>query len=565
MNNFNKNHIIKDLGNIIGEKNIITTEWGKLPFSKGWRYGEGEALAVAKPGTLFEMWQIIKICVNMDIIIIMQAANTGLTGGSTPFGDDYDRPILIINTRRISNIHVLNEGRQIVSFAGSTLIGLEKKLAPYGREPHSVIGSSCIGASIVGGVCNNSGGALIKRGPAYTELALYAKIDLDGNLVLINDLGIELGETPKEILDNLQNQNYSQGQIKFPNKLASDNEYEKRVRNIEADTPSRFNADKRRLHGASGCAGKVAVFAVRLDTYPMPKRNQVFYIGTNSSRVLTTIRRDILSQFKHLPTSGEYLHRDCYDAAKKYSKDTFIVIDKLGADYIPKLFEFKRIVDLIANKVKILPDQFSDRLMQFLSKITFNHLPHRMENYRDKYEHHWIIETSDEGIEEAKEYFDNFFQKNEGDFFECNEKEAKKAILHRFVAASALGRYHSIYKKNIGPMLSLDIAFPRNELDWFENLPEEIDSSLEIKLYYGHLFCHVLHHNYIVKKGVDGEELMHKLLKYYDTRGAEYPAEHNVGHEYFAKPALSSFYKDLDPTNSFNPGIGKTSKKKFWS
>ena len=565
MNNFNKDHFIKDLGNIIGEKNIITTEWGKLPFSKGWRYGEGEALAVVKPGTLFEMWQIIEICVDTDIIIIMQAANTGLTGGSTPFGDDYDRPILIINTRRISNIHVLNEGKQIVSFAGSTLIGLEKKLAPYGREPHSVIGSSCIGASIVGGVCNNSGGALIKRGPAYTELALYAKIDLSGNLVLINDLGIELGDTPKDILNNLQKQNYNQSQIRYPDKLASDNEYEKRVRNIEADTPSRFNADKRRLYGASGCAGKVAVFAVRLDTYPIPKRNQVFYIGTNSSRALTTIRRDILSQFKHLPTSGEYLHRDCYDAAKKYSKDTFIVIDKLGANYIPKLFEFKRIVDLIANKVKILPDQFSDRLMQFLSKITFNHLPHRMEDYRDKYEHHWIIETSDEGIEEAKEYFNNFFQKNEGDFFECNEKEAKKAILHRFVAASALGRYHSIYKKDIGPMLSLDIAFPRNELDWFENLPEEIDSSFEMKLYYGHLFCHVLHHNYIVKKGVDGEELMHSLLKYYDSRGAEYPAEHNVGHEYFAKPALSSFYKDLDPTNSFNPGIGKTSKKKFWS
>lgn len=565
MSHFSKDHFIKDLSNIIGEKNIITTEWGKLPFSKGWRYGEGEALAVAKPGTLFEIWQTIQVCVDMDIIIIMQAANTGLTGGSTPFGDDYDRPILIINTRRISNIHVLNEGKQIVSFAGSTLVGLEKKLAPYGREPHSVIGSSCIGASIVGGVCNNSGGALIKRGPAYTELALYAKIDTSGNLVLINDLGIELGDNPKEILYNLQNQNYNQDQIKYPDKLASDNEYEKRVRNIEADTPSRFNADRRRLYGASGCAGKVAVFAVRLDTYPIPKRNQVFYIGTNSPRVLTSIRRDILSQFKHLPTSGEYLHRDCYDAAKKYSKDTFIVIDKLGADYIPKLFEFKRIVDLIADKVKILPDHFSDRLMQFLTKITFNHLPLRMEDYRDKYEHHWIIETSDKGIEEAKEYFDNFFQKNEGNFFECNEKEAKKAILHRFVAASALGRYYSVHKKDIGSMLSLDIAFPRNELDWFENLPEEIDSSFEMKLYYGHLFCHVLHHNYIVKKGVNGEELMQKLLKYYDSIGAEYPAEHNVGHEYFAKPALSSFYKDLDPTNSFNPGIGKTSKKKFWS
>ena len=42
-----------------------------------------------------------------------------------------------------------------------------------------------------------------------------------------------------------------------------------------------------------------------------------------------------------------------------------------------------------------------------------------------------------------------------------------------------------------------------------------------------------------------------KLLKTFDARGAEYPAEHNVGHEYFAKPVLSDFYKKLDPTNSF--------------
>ena len=105
---------------------------------------------------------------------------------------------------------------------------------------------------------------------------MYAKIDSSGELLLINDLGIELGDTPKEILDNLQNQNYDKNHIKFPNKRASDNEYEKRVRDVEAKTPSRFNADERRLFGASGCAGKVAVFAVRLDTYKIPKRNQVF-------------------------------------------------------------------------------------------------------------------------------------------------------------------------------------------------------------------------------------------------------------------------------------------------
>ena len=556
--------LVQDLKAISGDKYILTAQWSKQHYCKGWRYGEGEALAVAKPATLLEIWKLLQICVEADIIVIMQAANTGLTGGSTPDGNDYDRPIVIISTMRIDSIQIINEGKQIIGFSGSTLFGLENKLEPHGREPHSVIGSSCIGASIVGGICNNSGGALVKRGPAYTELSLYAQINLQGELLLVNDLGIELGDTPEEILTNLQTHNYTKDQIQFPDKLASDNEYHKRVREVDASTPARFNADGRRLYGASGCAGKIAVFAVRLDTYPIPKRQQVFYVGTNSPYVLGKIRRDILSEFQYLPTSGEYLHRDCYDAAKKYSKDTFIAIDKMGPNFIPKLFEFKRKVDLFAEKFKFLPDKFSDRMMQFLSNFWPNHLPNRMEEYRDQYEHHWVIEMSDEGIEEAKAYFEKFFKENEGNFFECTKKEAKKAILHRFVAASAVGRYYAINKNKSGGMMSMDIAFPRNEKDWFEKLPTEIDDLLEMKLYYGHLFCHVLHQNYIVKKGVDVDALKEKLLKTYDARGAEYPAEHNVGHEYFAKPSLSNFYKKLDPTNGFNPGIGRTSKLKYW-
>lgn len=53
------------------------------------------------------------------------------------------------------------------------------------------------------------------------------------------------------------------------------------------------------------------------------------------------------------------------------------------------------------------------------------------------------------------------------------------------------------------------------------------------------------------------ERRMWKLL---DGRGAEYPAEHNVGHLYYAKPALRAHYQELDPCNCFNPGIGHTSK-----
>lgn len=557
--------LIESLTKIVGKSYTLTDDAKKQPYTKGFRFGAGEALAVVRPESLVQIWQVLKECVAADVAVIMQAANTGLTGGSTPDGKDYDRPLVIISTMRISDIQLIDNAKQIIGLAGSTLFGLEDELRPYGREPHSVIGSSCIGASIVGGICNNSGGALVQRGPAYTELSLYAQIDQDGQLVLVNNLGIDLGDTPEQILNNLQTSNYTATDVQFPEKRASDDEYHERVRDVEADTPSRFNNDGRRLYEASGCAGKLAVFAVRLDTFAIPEKQQVFYLGTNDPEVLGQIRRDILSKFETLPVSGEYLHRDCYDASKKYGKDTFVVINKLGAKFIPKLFSMKRTVDRFADQLSFLPNKFSDRMMQYMSYLWPNHLPKRMEEYRDKYEHHWILEMSNDGVDEARAYLTEFFKSNEGNYFECTKDEGDKAILHRFVAGGAIGRLHAMKAKELGSVMTIDVAFPRNEKEWFERLPKEIDDLIAVKLYYGHLFCHVMHQNYILKKGVDAKELKNKILATFDQRGAEYPAEHNVGHEYFAKDELKNFYKKLDPTNSFNPGIGKTSKCKHWA
>ena len=557
-------NLIKDLIKVIGKKFLITNKWNQQPYCKGWRYGQGDTLAVTLPGTLLEMWDVLEICVSNDLIIIMQGANTGLTGGSTPFGSDYDRPIIIINTIRIKDIHLIKNGKQIIGLAGSTLFDLTKQLEPIGREPHSVIGSTSIGASIIGGICNNSGGSLVQRGPAYTEMALYARVNKNGKLELINHLGINLGLKPREILNNLQSKNYSESDFIKTKNIASDDRYHEIVKDVDSNTPSRFNSDSRLLYGASGSAGKIAVFAVRLDTYKMSKKSQVFYLGSNNPDVFFKIRRDILSKFENLPISGDYLHRDCYDAAKKYSKDTFIVLDKLGTTFLPTLFKLKRKVDFVSAKMRIFPNNLSDKLMQFLSNFWPNHLPKKMENFRGLYEHHWIVEMSDNGIDEARIYFDSFFNQNEGDFFECNSKEGDKAILHRFTAASAFGRYSVLNDSKIGGNLSMDIALPRNQKKWFETLPKVIDDKLEMKLYYGHLFCHVLHHNYIVKKNVNIKKLKAELLEYYDSCGAEYPAEHNVGHEYACKTSLLNFYKELDPTNTFNPGIGQTSKRKFW-
>ncbi|MEC8559469.1 MAG: D-lactate dehydrogenase [Planctomycetota bacterium] len=557
--------LIDALREAVGGRNVITEPSRQEPYCRGFRFGEGSALAVLKPDCLVDLWRALRACVAHDVIVVMQAANTGLTGGSTPSGDDYDREVVVINTMKIDAIHVIDEGRQIVGLAGSTLLGLEQLLEPYGREPHSVIGSSCIGASIVGGICNNSGGALVQRGPAYTELSLYAQVGDDGALELVNELGIDLGEDPEEVLRALEAGDFPRESVRHPDKLASDNEYAQRVREIDSAEPARYNADGRRLHDASGCAGKIAVFAVRLDTFPIPREKQVFYVGSNSAEVFGRIRRDVLSTFRNLPVSGEYIHRDCYDATKRYGKDTFVVIDKLGSGFIPRLFALRRFTDRIARKVPFMPEKFTDLFMQLLSKCWPNHLPRRMEEYRDRFEHHWVIEMADDGVDEARRYLTELFATEDGDFFECTPREGEQAMLHRFVSGTTIGRWHAVHRKRFGAIMTMDIAFPRNERDWFERLPPEIDELFEAKLYYGHLFCHVLHQNYIVKKGVDAKALKERLLATFDARGAQYPAEHNVGHEYTANETLRGFYRSLDPTNSFNAGVGRTSKRRNWA
>ena len=557
--------LISQLRQIVGDKYLITDPSQSEAYRSGYRFGNGNALAVVRPGNLTEFWAILKACVAADVIVIAQAANTGLTGGSTPDGNDYDRDIVIVNAMRISGIQLINDAQQVVCLPGSTLNELEIALKPHGREPHSVIGSSCIGASVIGGICNNSGGALVQRGPAYTEMALYAQLTEQGELQLVNHLGIDLGETPEEILANLENQRYQRKDIQLDCGKGHDHAYCNHVRQVDEDSPARFNADPARNYEASGCAGKLAIFAVRLDTFVAEKNTAVFYIGTNQTETLNDLRRHMLANFKQLPISGEYIHRDAFDVAAKYGKDTFWVIKKFGTHWLPKLFALKAKVDRWAKKIDFLPNHLSDKMMQTLSRILPEHLPKKLWQYRDQYEHHLIVKMGGDGVQEARDYLTSYFKEgSKGAFFECDAVETQAAMLHRFAVASAAIRYRAIHEKEVEDIVALDIALRRNDREWFETLPLEIDQKISHKLYYGHFMCHVFHQDYIVKKGYDCMELEHQMLELLDKRGAQYPAEHNVGHLYEAKPELRKFYKSLDPTNSFNPGLGHTSKKKYW-
>ncbi|RIY35467.1 D-lactate dehydrogenase [Psittacicella gerlachiana] len=564
----NYKDFIKELTKIVGDKYVLTDPAATKRYRTGFFFGLGDALAVVRPDNLVEYFKVVKLCVKNNIIVLNQAQNTGVTGGSTPWGNDYDRPIVIINTLRIDDIHLINEDTdepQAVCLAGSTLFKLEEKLNKIGREPHSVIGSSCIGASVVGGICNNSGGTLVQRGPAYTELACYARVNDEGELEFINNLGLDLGDgSPEEQLERLE-----KGKFKVENpqvKLASSRDYKYKVVQVDADTPSRYNSDPDRLKEASGSAGHLAVFAVRVDTFAKAKRQQLFFIGTNNPDDLTAIRRKVLTEFDGLPMQGEYMGASSFDDAVKYGKDVFWVLDKFGTKHLPKLYALKDAYDRNFGRLPFLPA--AETVMQFYGDCLPNLLPPRILDFRKKYQHYLILTTADDLIEQTDSYLKEYFKEHStGDYFAATPKEAKKALLLRFSVGGSLARSMHMLKNETKGMIALDIALRRNDEQWAEPLPAEILEHLTHVNSCGHFLCHVFHLDYLVKKDspYSVEEMKEKILEFYRNRGAQYPAEHNVGHLYHAQPNLEKHYRDLDPTNQFNPGVGKLSKYKNWA
>jgi D-lactate dehydrogenase len=552
------------LAAIVGERHLLTSPSATRRYRTGYRYGGGSALAVARPATLVEFWRVLQACAAAQVAIIVQAANTGLTGGSTPDGEDYGRPVVIVSTLRIKGVRPIRGGRQALCLAGATLYELERALKPLGREPHSVIGSSCFGASVVGGVCNNSGGALVRRGPAFTDYALYARLTEAGELELVDRLGLAWQGPPEALLARLDRGDLTDADIvDEPGRRACDHHYADHVRHVDEPTPARFNADPRNLSEASGSAGKLAVFAVRLDTFPAETDSRTFYVGTRDPAVLTQLRRRILKDFKALPIAGEYIHRGAFDMAWTYGKDIFLAVRWLGTDRLPLLFAAKAAVDEAARRVG-LGAGLSDRLLQAASRLFPEHLPQRMLAFCDRFEHHLLLKVSAADADEAQEALATLCDGEASDVFECTPDEAAKAFLHRFAVAGAAIRYRTVHAREVEEVVALDVALPRNAEDWVETLPGDVADGVRQALYYGHFLCHVFHQDYVLAKGCDPLAFEHRMWRLLDERGAEYPAEHNVGHLYKAKPALADFYRQLDPGNGFNPGIGQTSKRPFW-
>ena len=54
---------VKSLTNIVGQRHVITSKKKMARYCRGYRSGGGEAIAVIRPGSLIEQWQVLELCV----------------------------------------------------------------------------------------------------------------------------------------------------------------------------------------------------------------------------------------------------------------------------------------------------------------------------------------------------------------------------------------------------------------------------------------------------------------------------------------------------------------------
>ena len=133
-----------------------------------------------------------------------------------------------------------------------------------------------------------------------------------------------------------------------PNRAASDHDYKLRVREIDADTPGRFNADPARLFEASGSAGKVMTFAVRLDTFPKEAKPEHPTSGrTIRANSPKTAPHPI--PFRRSTGRGRVICTASLSTLRRNTARTLSSRSELGTAWLPTLFAIKGRFDAMAG------------------------------------------------------------------------------------------------------------------------------------------------------------------------------------------------------------------------
>lgn len=176
--------LVRDLRELLGEGGVLDACTDVEKYERGYRYGSGRALAVARPATGEELRSVVRYCFARALRIIAQGANTGLVGASTP--DDSGEE-LIVSLDRLRGVEAVDvHNRTACVRAGTRLSELNREASSHELCFPIDLGSD---PSLGGMVATNTGGSrLLRYGDVQRNLLGLEVILADADATMLTDL-----------------------------------------------------------------------------------------------------------------------------------------------------------------------------------------------------------------------------------------------------------------------------------------------------------------------------------------------------------------------------------------
>jgi len=561
------------------EENSVTTQ-----YLKGARLGYGPALAIVRPYKLTQIQDIVVAAADAGCAVLVQGSNTGLTGGSIPRKTSDGRPTILISMKNFDSIIPIDNGEKVLTLAGAGLGTLRNYVdEKLGRESHCVLGSTFLNPTTAAGVAFGSGGSQMRKGPAWTERALYLKVVADKygkhTVKVVNTLGIEgldseegeftshkglNGVIPQldkyveavkhEQPDEMKKSNKTHG--KQP---SHDHTYKENLCTIDNGI-SRFNADTKGID-CNRSEGKVIILATVHTTFYSPPNAKCMWLSFSDMDTTNKFKTQVcLNNPADMPKSCEYIGRDSFDVIDRAGRVAGHVINFFGlsSPYVSKIWDLKkRFEGIDIRGAATLPDKFNYLVNPIVPPL----LPKPIMDMGRRHDHNILTVIGDfEGsLNRFEERFAKFCEENKGkvEHYECQtQSETNAAVVFRFCAAPAFKTFV------VGTGLqgvSVDYALPKNCSD----IPVLPPSNQPVKrMRHSHFGCNVIHESLAYEMGVDTHKAKMELKHVVDeVYGGKLPAEHGHGTEYIAPKDTQKRWQKMDPMNVMNPGVGGLSTR----
>lgn len=159
------------ISDLLGPQGCLIQPDQRQPYEKGARYGDGQASCIARPASIEEAAELMRLCAKEQIRIVVQGANTGLVGAASPDRSGLD---VVVSMERIKGvIDVDPVDRVVQAYAGTRLSELNHALEKYDLYfPVDLAADPSLGGMLA---ANTGGARLIRYGDVrHNTLGLEA-------------------------------------------------------------------------------------------------------------------------------------------------------------------------------------------------------------------------------------------------------------------------------------------------------------------------------------------------------------------------------------------------------